>query len=565
MKCIGIDIGSFSVKVSIVETQGKELHLLDFLEFELATGPTSDNRVLIVDILRQISEKYDPAIHRYTFCLPQSQVSSRQKIFPFKERSKVLKTIPFELEDDIPFDLEESVFDAKFVRFLGSSSEVIASATPKKNVLAILELASSVGIDPDIVSSQGVAIANLVEDFNSVAPTETATAINEDSEDEGQTLPPAQAHALVSIGHSSTLVSIYRNFRLVSLRTIDWGGADISAAIAKRYRIPIEEALKELQSKAFVLTSPEGASKDQILFSDTIAGSFTPFLRDLKLFLLDAQNEFELKIGHISTTGGTSQVRNLAAFMTQKLGFATDTFDIFDRFPITHMELTPQVRSSSGIALALAIEGIKRPVNPATNFRKNDLEKQSQTLLLFWSEWGHAVRMAMIATLLLYCYAFTKSFLAEQALTESAGTLKRQARKMGLRGSQARPRGIKKYLKQQKSQVKNRAALKEMTTVNSALDLLSELSRTIPAKRKLTLDLKKFNIENERLTLTGSVAEIGQLKILELALKGISKNGKVTKTRPPTPPGSGKVGFQYDLLVSRNFPKMVSRKSRGKK
>lgn len=554
MKCIGIDIGSYSVKVFELYASPKSVELVDFQEHLLNSSQGADNKIAIIDILKSLAEQNDPNTTKYIFCLPQNQISTRHKFFPFRERSKVLKTIPFELEDDIPFDLEDSVFDAKFVRFLGSTSEVLASATLKKNVLAMLELAQSVGIDPDIISAEGLALANLVEDFQSGPPVEPApakTKIDDGEDEENPSLPErSPGHITLCLGHSTTTVNIYKNFRLVGLRTFYWGGSDIAAAISQRYRISYEEALKEVQSKAFILTNKEGASRDQVIFSDTISASFKSLIRDLRLFLVDAESEFHIDFSHMAITGGTSQIRNLSGFLSETFSIPANSLDIFENTSTQQMELTSQVKASAGLAFSLALEGAKRPINPATNFRKDELGKQSQTLQIFWNKWSHTLKVTAAALVLFYIYAFTKDFLASDLSDKANTNLKTQARSAGLRGSAARTSQIKRHVRNQKKEIRARKTLSKIANMNATLDILEKLSQTVPRKNNIDLNLSSFQVSNNRVLLAGSVASAAQLQLLESSLKSLSQNGKVSKRTNTSP---NQVTFSYSFLVDRNI------------
>lgn len=548
MKCIGIDIGSFSVKVFEVQISSKELQLVDFNEFPLNTNPTYDNKILILDILKNLAENNDPTATKYVLCLPQRQVSTRYKVFPFKERSKVLKTIPFELDEDIPFDLENSVFDAKFIKFKGSSSEVLASATPKKNVIDLLEVAQSVGIDPDVIGAQGLAIANLVEDFNNAPPVEVFERTAEEQEPFR-----TNGHVLLDIGHSTTVVTVYREFRLVGIRTIDWGGSDVAAAISQRYKIQQSEALKELQSKAFILTNQDGASRDQIIFSDTIAGSFAPLLRDLRLYMLDVETEFNMDLTHVALIGGTSQIKNLSAYLSKKIDKPVGPLDTFERFPATHLELTPQMRATAGLALSLAIEGTKRPNNPPTNFRREELGKQSKTLQIFWSRWGYAAKLAAACLICFYFYGFAKGLFSEQVTEQSVETLREQARVAGLKGAEARPSGIRSYIRKKQREIKGKETLAQLMNMNSPLDLLAQLSSSIPSGKNLKLDISYFEVENEKISMKGTVATADQLKALEAALKGLSRDGQVSSQAATGQAARAQFPFSFEFSVDRKI------------
>ena len=93
---VGIDIGQFSIKVAEVQDNSGSLELLNVEQFPLSQDPNSDRKIEIVDILRNyVLDRQHEHAH-YILSVPEWQVSTRRRIFPFKERHKILKSLPFD-------------------------------------------------------------------------------------------------------------------------------------------------------------------------------------------------------------------------------------------------------------------------------------------------------------------------------------------------------------------------------------------------------------------------------------------------------------------------------------
>lgn len=559
MKCIGIDLGHYSIKIFEVNNSPNGLQLLNYREDTLNPDPASDNQISILDTLRSLTAVNDPATTKYIVCVPQSQVSTRYKFFPFKERSKVLKSIPFELEDDIPLDQEEAIFEAKFVRYRGSTCEVLASACPIEKVKAVLNIFKEAGIDPDIVSAEGLAMANLVEDFNNAPPQESlpkAVDLDEESnenQEEKEEIPEKeQGHLLLNIGHTKTILAAFRGFNLVYVRSIEWGGRNLAQSIARKYNISYQEAVKEVESKSFILTSPEGASRDQIIFSNLIAGSVNELIRELKLSIIDIQAEFNLNLTHLSLTGGGSQIRNLGAYLTKAVEFPCNSLDYLNRFAEVFIERTPQVLAQAGIALSLAIEGTKRPINPPTNFRKDLLGKQSQVFKHFWLRWGGALKMAAIAFVAFSIYAIVKDQIASHLAETTRDSLKKKAKVVGV--NRTTTRNIKKFIRQKQNDLKHRDQLLKLNGINSALDLLALVSQTVPKKKpnNIELNVSHFKVAVDKISLKGTVKKRESLSLLEESLRAVAVDQKIRRLAVAA--NSQGIPFSYELTVDRKIP-----------
>ena len=125
MGSIGIDVGSFSVKVAKVKPSNRGYELVQLSEYPLSQDPSKDNQIEVIEILRDVQNRFYVEGDVYVVGAHQYEVSVRRKEFPFRERHKILKSLPFELEDDIPFSHENSVYDAKITHFVGPTAHLL--------------------------------------------------------------------------------------------------------------------------------------------------------------------------------------------------------------------------------------------------------------------------------------------------------------------------------------------------------------------------------------------------------------------------------------------------------
>src|ERR1700733_5269719 len=152
MISVGIDIGRSSVKVAEAETAPRGIVIKRFLDFPLSLDPGKDKKIEIIDILRNLIPQYNIEHTRFVFCVRQEDVSLRLKRFPFRERHKILRAVPFEVEDEIPFSLTDSIFEAKILRFEGRTTDVLAMACLKDRVKNAIQLAHDGGVHPTLLS-----------------------------------------------------------------------------------------------------------------------------------------------------------------------------------------------------------------------------------------------------------------------------------------------------------------------------------------------------------------------------------------------------------------------------
>lgn len=132
MKIFGVDLGSYSVKVAEIDVSARGYTLSAFHEFPLSLDPQKDKALEVIEALRKLSSATDPGSTKWIIGVPQQNVSVHFNRFPFKERQKILKSIAFEIEDEIPLDIDDAIFDAKIVEVASSSADVLLLSPHQK-------------------------------------------------------------------------------------------------------------------------------------------------------------------------------------------------------------------------------------------------------------------------------------------------------------------------------------------------------------------------------------------------------------------------------------------------
>ncbi len=555
MKILGVDLGTYSVKVAELDAGAKGFTLNNYFEFPLSTEPHADRNLQIIEALRGLAVNYDPSKTRWVVGVPQHRVSVHFKRFPFRERPKIQKSLAFELEDDIPLDIDETIFDFKIVEFVGTSADVLTIASPHEAIQELLSLSKDCGFDPEIVSVEGLALNNNFQAWNASPPeVSPALRIPSEAEDTGilREQPASNSRLRLHLGHSRSILIVYRDSNLVATRSIFWGGADIAAELARAFNVPMFEAMKILTSKSFILMNSTGASSDQIRLSHAVASQVDLLLREVKLTLIELKTAFNLEYVEVELTGGVSQIQNLGAYITQGLELPANTnTQTLARFS-TRLTLNSQIEAIAPVAVGLAIEGMKRPRNPAINLRKDDFARENLSLKLFWEQWRVPVQIALSAFAVFFVYSVIRdqvaaslNFSAEEKVTE-AGT-----KAAGLKGASANESNIRKYIKAQKTLLANQQALGQLDVYTSAMSILARLSEKFPAKipqgqnPSQGLDITYFELENDELTIKGHTANSALVPKVKQALGDMAQPKSMSDL--VADPG----GFAFKLKVNR--------------
>lgn len=553
MKSIGIDIGSYSIKVAEVSQTKRGLIVHAIEEHLLGQNPAFDNDLEVIELLRSISLKYDPANVKFVVGLRQEFVSQRLKVFPFQDRLKISKSLPFELEEETPFSSENAVFDYKYVQFAGPISEILAFVAPKVKVKERLEKFESFNFQVNILTTESMGLANIIETWEDAAPTNSEGTWDPEDKDR----PRRPLKLLIHLGHSQTHVAAYVNDRLASSRTLLTGMKAVTEGLMKRYEIPYQNALAELNSKAFVLPSKEGAGYDQIIFSDTIALQLRELTHDIRMAMLELQSDLHGDIIQADITGGGAQIINLAPYFTTQLEIACNIFDWKSKFVI-EQGLTKSLEYTGGIAVGLSIESFKKPRNPAINFRRGEFALQNKAGRQFWETWGGSLKAGAALFVIFFAYAALRDSFSYTLAELTLETLKDQAKvTAGLQPKQANEAGVRKYIKSEKDRIRESEALLGVMKMNSAIEVIKLISDAMPAKDQVTVQIKKLFVEDESVILEGITQQGNGPSLIEQSVKRISKDGKVQMNiGSRTSEGQG---FSMQLKVNRGISKVVKK------
>lgn len=552
MISLGIDIGRSSIKVVEVESLTRGFAFKRFIELPLSNDPTKDKKIEIIDHLRNLSAQYSQTHAQFVFGLPQEQLSSRFLNFPFRERHKILKIVPFELEDDIPMNFSDSIFEAKIIRYNKKSADVMAFAALKEDIQAQLDLVRDGGCSLSLLSAQGVALSNLMEKWY-LPPPEVqgfSPVENHESGQDQEIKTEKPGEMLLDLGHQNSRVLFYEEGHLVAIRNLDWGAQNISRHLAVKYSLNPLQARKEMEKKAFILLDKETAQKDHVVFSEAIEEALEPLINQLRLSALEVQSQFKLKWVRAHLVGAPAQIKGLGPYLTRYLEVPFNLFHHFQLLSDIRFDVDLQKEMACATALGLAIEGLKKPRNPALNFLKGDFAVQSKAFQQFVEKWSYTLTLCAVAFVAFFIYSSLRVSFSDEASLESETILKRQAQTIAnKRGSEASPSRLRRFLDQHKREVVARKKARQLLHLKTPLDLINVLSQDLPAGARL--EVKHLYISEDFLEVHGDVDSRRSVSQVQSVLKNLSRDNKVTSVRSKVPTPPGKSGFSYRIRIHR--------------
>lgn len=193
---LALDIGSYSLKAALVESTLRRCQVLDV--FQHVREPDR----LLVEQLEEFRLTHALQADTVMSSLPGDAVSVRFLNLPFTRTRQLEQTIPFELSNQIPFDLDSVMIDFHIVRRTSQGTAVLAVAVPTATLTEHLETLAAAGFDPTTVGVTPLAPLALL-------PLARADL-------SGSTL-------LLDIGEHRTSVALLHDGVLQGLRTLSIG------------------------------------------------------------------------------------------------------------------------------------------------------------------------------------------------------------------------------------------------------------------------------------------------------------------------------------------------------
>lgn len=572
MKIVGIDVGTYSIKVVEIKNSNQHITVQSMQEYPLSVDPTKDKALEIIEILRKISEQHSGDTETHFACgVPSRLVSIHRMIQPPAPRFKILESIPFALADVSPLDPDDALHDVRILKTHPNGHEVLAIATRREHVKQALQTFNDGGIDPQVLTVQGLATNNIFENIFA-APLKDPTPVEFDDldmDDEGGgstsshkssaataadseevTKEFSAGESILILGHTSTTLIVRREGELIECREISWGGHDLITAICNEYKIHYLEGLQMLQKSGVVLLKDQSPSPDLTKLSNTLKVAMLPLLKELQISLLEIKSKYRVQVRAVGLLGGTSRLRNIGPYLTQHLQIATNVISGIHQFPELNFK-AENAPIAHMTALGVALEGLRKPRNPALDLRKQEFSIANENLKIFFDRWSYTLRLLGVSFILILAWGIMRSNwsfeLSELALRKMKDV---GSEATGLPKAQANVSNLNRYIRDSQRRQDLLEKLQNLENYQQASYFLRELHNKVPPRGRLKIDIDSLNIGDRKLFISGRAESTAQLLSLEEALRALSSQNKISKRVVSGSNAEGQTPFEYEININ---------------
>jgi Tfp pilus assembly PilM family ATPase len=298
-KLVAIDQGSHAVKATVFKTVGRSYELVGRFFQPVpqdGQGVTPEQRFAALDAL--LDEHEDWVKASSVAAWSGERASFRVVTLPFTDQAKIRQTLPFAVEGEVPFEMDDMLIASK-----------VLSKDQRTRVLTVLV--------------EEEAIEDYLEQLNERELDPSRLIVDGDSA--GAWGEADRCIAVIDAGHSHTTVTVVCDQQVEFCRTIDVAGAQFTRAIqgALGCEWVEAEAIKHgeqvtLQGEPAVTDAGGGQMPPKA--QKALNGVFGLFLASVRATLITAEDEVGREIDEVRFTGGSSRISVLWDYLAQDLG-----------------------------------------------------------------------------------------------------------------------------------------------------------------------------------------------------------------------------------------------------
>jgi len=421
---------------------------------------------------------------RVIVAIPGDRVARRRMVLPFRDRRRIAQAVPFEVESETPFDLDEVFVDWELVGGGPASAEVVATVVPRREVVLRLAALRDAGLAPRVLEVEGLALANLAEWVE---------------------LPGTRL--LLDLGHRKTTLCLTVAGAPRYARTLPFGGRHLTEALAADLGVSLEEAERRKQRDGAI--GAGGPATARAL--DRLARDLVRTLGGLEPVLGTSADK---AIDGIVLLGGGARLQRVDAWLAERTGI-----------PATRLAVAPGSPAGALLAagdplrlapaLALALRGTLK-----ARTRTNLMQKEFAPRLDL-GRYGRQLRGSAFWAGLALLLAIAAGVNAIALESRRADRLEAELAQIWQQAAPGRPvpEDVTRALMDTLRQTQQRAELLGIYGGHfSALDLLGEISKLVPAK--LAVIFEELSIDGQVVRIRGHTDSFAAVDQLKAALAG---------------------------------------------
>lgn len=349
----GIEIGQSALKALRCRVVGGEVvaDAFDFIEYpKILSQPEAEPEALINEALEKFLERNETRGDHIAVSVPGQTGLAKFFKPPPVEAKKIADIVKYEARQQIPFDLEDVVWDYQMMP--GSTieegyaleAEIGLFAMKREQAYRQLKPFDAVGLEVDTIQLAPLSLYNMI----------VYDRLNERVESgEFDADDPPPSSVILSLGTDTTDLIVTNGFRIWQ-RSMPLGGNHFTRQLTKDLKLTF--------AKAEHLKRNAREAEDPKLIFQTMRPVFNDLVTEVQRSVGFFQSiNKKAKIEQLLLAGNTVKLPGLAAYLGKNLGYDVHTMESFERLGGPEITGAPAFKDnvySYGVCYGLCLQGL---------------------------------------------------------------------------------------------------------------------------------------------------------------------------------------------------------------
>ncbi|MBI2340841.1 MAG: pilus assembly protein PilM [Deltaproteobacteria bacterium] len=478
---VGIDIGSYSIKVCQLERRLRDFELTAFHEQVLNVSPRLTFEEAAAAALRTLFEKNEIPADIIAVALPAHHMACRVLELPFTSAKKIEQTIDFELEQYVPVPLEDLLVDYHILSIEENRSTVLSAYLPRSRFVKYLDMLQLAGVDPKYAGVDAIDLSHI-----------TQIAM----------VPQEGVYVLIDIGHEKTNICVMDGLKLKYVRSLTVGGLHFTRAVQKAFKLNYEKAEALKLDRGKVSAKSEGPDQISRILQEQ-ADELMVLVRQTYLGYRQIYPDRPWTAAYLC--GGGSKLPGLGELVSAGLKLNVFTLDCLE-FVDHRLDHSDAYRDSIPPALALTLKVIFSNRAIKINFRRGEFAYKRDIKAL-----GTEIKQAGVWFAAVIALGISYYFFSAWSLESRIEKADEQIIKMAVSQvpgmKEQKPKSAKKVLDSLNSKIAELKtqleSLKPASPQATPLAFLLEISKKIPPKAEMQIDIDDFSFTGDYVRIEG--------------------------------------------------------------
>lgn len=283
---VGLDLGSYSAKAVVARMglRGSEVLGFDSEPVEIDERGMATERA-VLEAAGRLMKRLGPSAETVHCAISGEHAYLKTLVLPASATRRLEQVLTFEIDDALPYDVEDAVFDHVVLGRTGDELRLLAAVVPLARARELIAGLNEQGIDP-----RETGIAPLVYRLD----------------------PPSggaeEVVAIVDIGHRRTNVAVVGD-DVRTTRTILRGGRDVTEKLAQAGRVSFADA--ESYKRRDGLSGKVG---------EVARRALGPVTREIRQTLKGHLASGGRRVARVLLCGGGSLLKGIEAFLADEIG-----------------------------------------------------------------------------------------------------------------------------------------------------------------------------------------------------------------------------------------------------